>query len=143
MLTVFLGGNHRMDWSSTYPFGQVFLEILKIAPILGEPLPPRNLTIGNDVWIGANVTIMSGITIDDGAVVGANSTVTRSIGPYEIWGGNPARFIRHRFPEDIVGRLTAMRWWDWPLDAVERAAPLLCTPPTDEILSQLEQLAPR
>lgn len=93
--------------------------------------------IGNDVWIGAHVTILCGVTIADGAVIAGNATVTRSVGPYEIWGGNPARLIRPRFPAEIAARLHALRWWDCSI----AAAPLLSAPPDDATLMRLEAIA--
>lgn len=97
--------------------------------------------IGNDVWIGANVTLLSGISIGDGAVIVATATVTRSVGPYEIWGGNPARLIRKRFEPEIAARLHVLRWWDLPTDVIRRMAPLLSRVPDTEVLRQLEDLA--
>ncbi len=69
--------------------------------------------IGSDVWIGIRSIVLGGITIGDGAVIGAGSVVTKDIGPYEIWAGNPARFIRKRFEPDIIEMLLAAKWWDW------------------------------
>lgn len=69
--------------------------------------------IGNDVWLGARVIVLGGVTISDGAVVGAGSVVTRDIGPYEIWAGNPAKFIRKRFSDEIIEKMLEIRWWDW------------------------------
>lgn len=69
--------------------------------------------IGNDVWIGAKSIIRAGIKIADGAVVGSGSIVTKDIGPYEIWAGNPARFIRKRFDDETIGKLQESQWWNW------------------------------
>jgi len=70
-------------------------------------------TIGNDVWLGTRVTVLGGVTIADGAVIGAGSVVTKDVGPYEIWAGNPARFIRKRFDESTIQSLLKMKWWYW------------------------------
>lgn len=74
-------------------------------------------TIGNDVWIGQDATIMRGLTIGDGAVIAAGAVVTKDVAPYAIVGGNPARLIRYRFPDDIIEELAELRWWryDYPL----------------------------
>lgn len=77
------------------------------------------ITIGNDVWIGEGAFLRRGVTIGDGAVVGARSVVTRDVAPYAIVGGAPARTIRQRFPDDLVERLLALRWWDYGLSAME------------------------
>jgi hypothetical protein len=72
--------------------------------------------IGNDVWIGQDVSILRGLTIGDGAVIAASAVVTKDVPPFAIVGGNPARFIRWRFQPDIIEALTELRWWryDWP-----------------------------
>lgn len=74
----------------------------------------REINIGNDVWIGARAMVMGGITIGDGAVVGAGAIVTKDIPPYAIVGGVPARIIRYRFSEDIIAKLLELKWWDMP-----------------------------
>lgn len=70
--------------------------------------------IGNDVWLGARTIVLGGVTIADGAVIGAGSVVTKDVGPYEIWAGNPARFIRKRFDDETIEKLLETKWWDWP-----------------------------
>lgn len=142
-LVVLLGGNHRTDWSTTFPFGHIFREELGGRGIVGHPQSRGDVSIGNDVWLGMNVTIMSGVTIGDGAVVAANSTVVRDIGPYEIWGGNPARLIRLRFEPATVARLHALRWWDCSLEAIRELAPLLSAPPDDARLDLVEAVVVR
>lgn len=142
-MTVYLGGNHRVDWGTTYPFGHVFVGAFGGRDITGHPHTNGDVTIGNDVWIGMNVTVMSGVTIGDGAVIAANSTVGKSVGPYEIWGGNPARLIKPRFPEGIARRLHALRWWDCSVGTIRELAPLLSVPPDDHILARLEEIVSR
>ena len=70
-------------------------------------------TIGNDVWIGSRAIILGGTNIADGAVIGSGSVVTKDIGPYEIWAGNPAKFIRKRFDDQTIEKLLESKWWDW------------------------------
>ena len=137
---VLLGGNHRVDWGTTYPFGKVFKRQLGGTSFAGHPETRGDVVIGNDVWIARGASILSGVTIGDGAVVATNATVTRSIGPYEIWGGNPARLIRPRFPEAIAARLHALRWWDQPLPVIRALAPLLSQEPTEAVLAEMEAL---
>ncbi len=109
-LTVYLGGDHRMD--------TVSMQIP--AKYGGTPCPKGSVTIANDVWIADNVTIMSGVTISNGAVVGACSVVTNDVRPYAVVAGNPAREIRRRFNDDIIRTLLEIRWWDWPPEKVKR-----------------------
>ena len=75
--------------------------------------------IGNDVWLGARTMIMGGVTVSDGAVIGAGSIVTKDVGPYEIWAGNPARFIRKRFDDETIEKLLKSKWWDWSDEKLE------------------------
>ena len=69
--------------------------------------------IGNDVWLGIRTIVLGGVTIGDGAVIGGGSVVTKDVGPYEIWGGNPARLIRKRFDDETIEKLLMIKWWDW------------------------------
>jgi acetyltransferase-like isoleucine patch superfamily enzyme len=79
--------------------------------------------IGNDVWIGDNVLVKGGIVVADGAVLGMGSVVTKNVPPFEIWAGNPAKFIRKRFKDDEIVELLKMEWWDWEDDKISRYAP--------------------
>ncbi len=121
-VTIMLGGEHRTDWVTTYPF-YAFWESAK--HIASRPKTKGDVVIGSDVWIGIEAMILSGVRIGDGAVIGARSVVAHDVPPYAIAAGNPARVIRMRFPEDIVRRLLALRWWDWDVPTVERFLPLL------------------
>lgn len=124
---VFLGGNHRVDWVTTYPFA-AFDDCWRDAcGIKGHPTSNGDVVIGNDVWIGANVTIMSGVTIGDGAVIAAGSVVTKDVLPYAVVGGNPARVIRLRFSATQIEALLKIRWWHWPDDRIAASIPLLCS----------------
>ena len=101
-ITIFLGGNHRTDWITTFPFGHIFTEQLGGHSIEGHPITNGEVLIGNDVWIGYGATIMSGIKIGDGAVISANATVVKDVKPYEIVGGNPAKLIKKRFTDEVI-----------------------------------------
>lgn len=139
-LRVVLGGNHRTDWATTFPFGHVFQTELGEFDIDGHPATKGDVSIGSDVWIGANVTILSGATIGHGAVLATNATVTGQVAPYEIVGGNPARHIKHRFDEDVRARLLELAWWDLPVDVVRRIAPMLSVAPDLEMLTRIEDV---
>lgn len=111
------GANHPMTGFSTFPFGT--LGFVPDEPFGAEGDPPRGDTvIGNDVWIGREAVIMPGVQIGDGAIIGAHALVGSNVPPYAIVAGNPARIIRKRFPDDVITRLLAIRWWDWPVEAI-------------------------
>jgi acetyltransferase-like isoleucine patch superfamily enzyme len=112
--------NHPMGGVTTYPF-----RIFRPETFGYADLPYRDTIVGHDVWICHNATIMSGVTIGHGAIVAAESVVTRDVPPYAIVGGNPARLIRMRYPDEVIARLLQIAWWDWPLDKVETHLPLL------------------
>jgi acetyltransferase-like isoleucine patch superfamily enzyme len=121
-VTIFLGGNHRIDWITTYPF-TILRESAK--HIQGHPATRGNVIIGNDVWIGAKATILSGVTIGNGAVIGTHAVVTKNIPPYAIFAGNPAKLIRLRFKEDEIAFLQELAWWNWPDSKIDAAMPYL------------------
>lgn len=135
-----LGGNHRTDWISTFPFGHIFREDLCGEGIVGHPKTNGNICIGHDVWIGQNTTIMSGIKVGNGAVIAANSTVVKDVGPYEVWGGNPAKMLRRRFDNEIIQELCALRWWDFSIETIRQVAPLLSQSPTLLLLHEINRL---
>ena len=76
----------------------------------------ENIVIGNDVWLGANVIVVDGVTISDGSIVAAGSVVTKDIPPYAIVGGVPAKIIKYRFEEDEIKQLLKIKWWDMNID---------------------------
>ncbi|WP_168694305.1 CatB-related O-acetyltransferase [Sphingomonas flavalba] len=121
-VTLLLGGEHRTDWVSTYPFSDIIPEY---GHITGHPRTRGDVVIGNDVWIGRDVLILSGVTIGDGAVIGARAVVTRDVPAYGIVSGNPAKLIRLRFSEQVIARLVEIAWWNWPEERVRRAVPYL------------------
>jgi acetyltransferase-like isoleucine patch superfamily enzyme len=135
--TIMLGGNHRTDWITTFPFGHIFADELGGQEIVGHPATRGDVVIGNDVWIGHNATIMSGITIGTGAVIASNAVVVKDVRPYDIVGGNPAKCIKTRFDEDIVERLLQLRWWDLPVEDIRQVAATLSQAPTPQLLDGL------
>jgi acetyltransferase-like isoleucine patch superfamily enzyme len=123
-VVIFLGGDHRVDWLSTYPFPLLW-EAGK--SITGHPSTKGDVVIGNDVWIGFGATILSGVTIGDGAAIGACSLVVRDVPPYAIVAGNPAQVIRHRFDVETIQKLLEIKWWDWPDEKVKENVHLICS----------------
>lgn len=107
-----IDGNHRIDTFSSYPFQTLFAG----APVnvWGKETP----TVGHDVWIASDVVIYSGVHIGDGAVIGGNSVVTKSVPPYAVVAGNPARIVKYRFPDDVIADLLALKWWTLPEDVI-------------------------
>jgi acetyltransferase-like isoleucine patch superfamily enzyme len=138
-ITIQLGGNHNSNWITTYPFGHLPNGKFKSLPVPGHPKESRKVEIGNDVWIANNVTLMGGVIIHDGAIIAMNSHVTRNIPPFEIWGGNPAKKIKDRFPEEIKLKLLELKWWEQEDLLIEKLIPYLVQEPTAEILHEIEE----
>ncbi len=107
------GANHRMDGITTYPFNIFGGGWEKVTPTLNQLPFKGDTVIGNDVWIGQNVTIMPGVKIGSGAIIAANSNVTKNVEPYTIVGGNPAKVIKKRFNDEVVDLLLKLEWWNW------------------------------
>jgi len=118
-----LGGNHPW-WVTTYPIGDPYDR-----SDLMRDYNPKNLhtVIGSDVWIGYGATLLGGVQIGDGAVIGARAVVASSVPPYAVVVGNPARIVRYRFEPSEVDVLLRIRWWEWNDEQVKRALPLLAS----------------
>lgn len=131
-VTIFAGGEHNHNWATTYPLRIAFNNPL--ANIDGHPASKGPTIIGNDVWIGYGATIMSGVLIGDGAVIGAQSVVTKDVPAYSICVGNPATVKKMRFESKTIEKLQAMCWWDWPIDKIRSNLHLLCNDDLSELL---------
>lgn len=129
---IFLGKEHRTDWVSTYPFPAFFEEARTIPDC---EISRGDVTIGSDVWLCANCSILSGVKIGHGAVVAMGAVVTRDVEPYAVVAGNPARHVRWRFDEPTRTALLEAAWWAWPLTEVRSVAQLLSS---DQIQGLLE-----
>lgn len=119
----YIGGTeHPLDWVSTSPVFHKWENIMKKNFAKHDFEIFKRTIIGNDVWVGNRVMVKAGVTIGDGAVVGMGSIVTKDIGPYEIWAGNPARMIRKRFFDETISELKKIQWWDWSESKLEKRA---------------------
>jgi len=123
-----MAGNqgHRYDWVSSYPFHYMndepaFQGAVDAFQRAGDTV------VGNDVWVGSEAMIMPGVKIGHGAVVGSRSLVSRDVEPYTIVGGNPAKPIKQRFSDEHIAMLLEMAWWEWSMEAIREAMPLLCS----------------
>lgn len=111
---IFTSANHSLKSLSTYPFPIFFEEWdLDVANITDAWDNKGNIIIGNDVWIGYEAVILSGVTIGDGAIIGTRAVVTKDVPPYTIVGGVPAKPIRKRFDDTTIAKLLELKWWDW------------------------------
>lgn len=118
---LFASANHTQASVSTYPFPIFFEEWdLDIGDVTSAWDHKGDIVIGNDVWIGYEAVVMAGVTIGDGAIIGARAVVTKDVPPYTIVGGVPARKIRRRFSDDVIAQLLELKWWDWPAEQIQR-----------------------
>ena len=120
----FLGGDHKVNWISTFPHRS-------------QTGTKGDINIGNDVWLSHGVTIMSGVTIGDGAVIAANSHIVKNVEPYTVVGGNPAKYIKHRFEGRIIDLLLELKWWDLDEKSISEMHDVLCSEPNYESLLDL------
>ena len=123
-----MAGNqgHRYDWASSFPFFYM-QEEPAFSSALDAFQKAGNTVIGNDVWIGSEAMVMPGIKIGHGAVIGSRSLVTKDVEPYAIVGGNPAKKIKKRFTDEEISLLLEMEWWNWSLEKIKAAMPMLCS----------------
>lgn len=120
------GANHRINAITTYPFNIMENGWEKSAPSLSDLKLKEDTIIGNDVWIGQNVTVLPAVHIGDGAIIGANSVVAKDIPPYSVAVGNPCEVKRKRFDEDLIEYLLKIKWWDWSAEKIFKNMEALC-----------------
>ena len=131
------GANHQMNALSTYPFYILGWE--QELPDMADLSMKGNTVVGNDVWIGQNVTILPGVSIGDGAIIGAERVVAGDVAPYTIVAGNPARLIRRRFDDRTQALLERLQWWDRPPEEIQRLIPLLSCGDLERVHRELSQ----
>ncbi len=123
---VFTSANHTLRSLSTYTFPIFFEEWgLDVKNITKAWDNKGNIIIGNDVWIGYGAVILSGVTVGDGAIIGARAVVTKDVPPYTIVGGVPARQIRKRFDDETIKKLLTLQWWNWDYEKIRKNIPAI------------------
>jgi acetyltransferase-like isoleucine patch superfamily enzyme len=120
---IFLGGEHHTDFVTTYPFAHFFEFAYSFHGT--HPQVKGDIVIGNDVWIGQEAFILSGVKIGDGAVIGARCVVAKDVKPYSVVVGSPQRHIKYRVDEALIGDLLKIAWWNWPIEKISEAMPLM------------------
>jgi acetyltransferase-like isoleucine patch superfamily enzyme len=138
---IMIAGDHRVDWVTTFPF-MAFDERgwPEAKNYLGHPTSKGKVTIGNDVWIGLNALILSGVTIGDGAVIGAHAVVTKDVPPYAIAAGNPAKVVKYRFDPITIDKLLAIAWWNWSDEEIKAVIPLLLSNEIEDFIDYCQSM---
>lgn len=134
------GANHRMCSVTTYPFNIMGGGWEKFSPELKDLPFKGDTVVGNDVWIGQNVTVMPGVHIGDGAIIAANSVVAKDVEPYTLVGGNPARFIKKRFNDELTGLLLKLKWWDFQGEKLAEILPFLCDADLQKVADEIRKI---
>ena len=128
--------NHRITSVTAYPFNVFGGAWTENTPPHMDQLPRKGDTVlGNDVWIGRESVIMPGVKIGDGAIIAAYSVVVKDVPAYTVYGGNPAKFIKNRFDDELKDLLLRWKWWDLPPEELVDVLPLLC----DEDLEKVKR----
>jgi len=129
--------NHQINAVTTFPF--YTLEGWDMEPPAPSDMPFKGDTvIGNDVWIGQNAVILPGVHIGDGAIIGANSVVGSDVAPYTIVIGNPAKVLRRRFDDELIGLLLQFRWWDKSAEEINGLIPILTCSDLEKVREEIE-----
>lgn len=132
--------NHRLSSVTTYPFHVFGGAWEKNTPPHMKQLPFKgDIVIGNDVWIGRESVIMPGVKIGDGAIIAAYSVVAKDVSPYTVYGGNPAKFIKQRFDDELIQLLLQFQWWNLPDKELVKVLPLLCNENLEQVKSVLKK----
>lgn len=136
--------NHRLGSVTTYPFNVFGGSWQENTPDHMSQLPFKGDTvIGNDVWIGRESIIMPGVKIGDGAIIAAYSVVTKDVEPYSVVGGNPTRFIKKRFNDELIELLLEFKWWDLPPEKLVTVLPLLCDFDLEKVTKKIKEMIER
>jgi len=135
-VTIWLGGNHHTEWISTSNLNDYFNydSNRSTRSKFYQTGAKGSVIIGNDVWIGSNVIILSGVTIGDGVCIGTNAVVAKSLPPYCVAVGNPAKAVRERFSEEQKNKLLEIKWWEWEDNKIKENIPLILSDKIDEFI---------
>ncbi len=129
--------NHKMNAVTTFPFYTLEGWEMKIPDPAEMPFK-GNTVIGNDVWIGQNAVILPGVHVGDGAIIGANSVVGSDVAPYTIVIGNPAKVLRKRFDDELIGLLLKFKWWDKSIEEINALIPILTSSDLEKVREEIE-----
>ena len=129
--------NHKMNAVTTFPFYTLEGWEMNI-PDPSEMPFKGNTVIGNDVWIGQNAVILPGVHVGDGAIIGANSVVGSEVAPYTIVIGNPAKVLRKRFDDELIGLLLKFKWWDKSIEEINALIPILTSSDLEKVREEIE-----
>ena len=131
---IFNSANHTQKSLSTYPFPIFFEEWdLDKRHVTSAWDNKGDIVIGNDVWIGYEAVILSGVHIGDGAIIGTRAVVTKNVPPYTIVGGIPAKEIKKRFDKETINKLQQIQWWNWSYDKIQRLLPSIMNGEVDKL----------
>ena len=131
---LFNSANHTQTSLSTYPFAIFFDEWgLRMQDVADAWDNKGDIVIGSDVWIGYEAVILAGVTVGHGAIIGTRAVVTKDVPPYTIVGGVPAKPIRKRFADDVIEKLLALRWWNWPAEKIRQCLPYIQSGRADQL----------
>lgn len=131
---IFTSANHTLRSLSTYPFPIFFEEWgLDKKQVASAWDNKGDTVVGNDVWVGYEAVVLSGVHIGDGAIIGTRAVVTKDIPPYTIVGGVPARELRKRFDEETIKQMQHIRWWDWPYHKIQKFLPYIMNGEVDKL----------
>ena len=131
------GANHQMNAVTTFPFYVMRGWDMTPPPLSALPIK-GDTVIGNDVWIGQHATILPGVHIGDGAIIGANSVVGSDVEPYTIVVGNPAKAIRKRFDDELIALLLQFKWWDRSIEEIQELIPILTSSDLEWVRKEIQ-----
>lgn len=131
---LFTSANHTLKSLSTYPFPLFFEEWNLDKKHVSSAWDNKgDIVIGNDVWIGYEAVILSGVNIGDGAIIGTRAVVTKDVPPYTVVGRIPAKEIKKRFDEETINKLQRLQWWNWSFDKIQQFLPYIMNGEVDKL----------
>ena len=137
-VSFYLRANHHVEWVTTYPIDLMPWPDEVPKPEEAHAKLDGDIIIGNDVWIGEGARFLPGVTVGDGAVIGAATVVTKDVPAYSLFAGNPGAVRRMRFADADIEFLLRLQWWNWPTEKIRRFAPLICSPRIEALREETE-----